>query len=495
MTFPRFRLRLKTLLIAAFLSLGILLAVGYSMLTADYMIRGMDVVLSRDMEATVRHLAQRGMLRSGPFGGYYLADEWEDLPESIRQHFDKQPKGKGTIHKAEVKDVTGRPEMLYFVMIYPVSKRFTERDFGRFGGDPSQFGGDERDRDADRNGDRDGDRNGDKGGERDKDRSAERKDDKNVWYIATTFRRPHERSIVSHQLEDSRRDIWIVGGASIAIVLLIAFLLYSLVARPAGRLVNWTRKLDSHDLKQPVPDFGYTELNELASLVHGSVCRMHETLEREKAFLRFASHELRTPIAVVRNNTELLSKMAARGIDLHDDRVVATLHRLERAGITMSQLTETLLWLSRDDISQLPRKQLSPGLLARQLTEELAFLLNNKQVEVVVEVDDNWTAEFPATPLRIVLGNLIRNAFQHTWEGRVEIRQQGGTIHIDNFEQPTADSDSQDDIEEQKQDRGDQGFGLGLQLTQQLTDRLGWRYSNQAEQDGHRVCLVLDASE
>jgi len=460
MAFPR--LSLKTLLLAAFLSLGVLLAAGYSMLTAEFMIRGMDAVLSRDMEATVRHLAQRGMLRNGEFGGYYLADEWQQLPLSIRENFDYTPKGKGSIHKAFVKDVAGRPDTFYFVMLYPVSKRFAPPPYGS---PNSPLEGAEH--------------------------QQQREQQKQIWYVATSLKRPHERSIVNHQIEDSRRDIWLIGGGSVAVVLLIAYLLYSLVARPAGRLVNWTRKLDSHDLQQPVPDFGYPELNELAALVHGSVCRMHTTLEREKAFLRYASHELRTPIAVVRNNTELLSKMAARGIDLTDDRVVATLDRLERAGITMSQLTETLLWLSRDDISDLPVRQTAPGPLIRQLTEELGFLLNNKSVELVIDVDEDWVAELPSTPLRIVIGNLIRNAFQHTWEGRVEICQQGGVIRIDNFDQKGfAEIDAGN-----QEDRGDQGFGLGLQLTRQLTDRLGWGYENRSEADGHRVVLEVKSRQ
>ncbi|MDO6749732.1 histidine kinase dimerization/phospho-acceptor domain-containing protein, partial [Gilvimarinus sp. 1_MG-2023] len=84
-----------------------------------------------------------------------------------------------------------------------------------------------------------------------------------------------------------------------------------------------------------------------------------------------ASHELRTPIAVVRNNTELLRRLTERHTPLDDTRVLATVARLERAGITMAQLTETLLWLSRDDIASLPVRQIAPSDLLLQLVDEL----------------------------------------------------------------------------------------------------------------------------
>ncbi|WP_244225164.1 histidine kinase dimerization/phospho-acceptor domain-containing protein [Vibrio aquaticus] len=63
------------------------------------------------------------------------------------------------------------------------------------------------------------------------------------------------------------------------------------------------------------------------------------------SFLGYASHELRTPIAVTRNNSELLCKMISKGIPSEKQLVV--LDRIERAGFTMTDLTETLLWLNQ----------------------------------------------------------------------------------------------------------------------------------------------------
>ncbi|MGD9217002.1 MAG: hypothetical protein PVJ84_19485, partial [Desulfobacteraceae bacterium] len=83
-------------------------------------------------------------------------------------------------------------------------------------------------------------------------------------------------------------------------------------------------------------------------------------------------------------------------------------------------------------------------------------------------------------PARIVIHNLIRNAFQHTWRGTIRITQQNGTVDIVN------------DTAKENGNSEDMGFGLGLQLIEQLTARLNWPYSIITESERHRarVCIA-----
>ncbi len=427
------QIKLKTLLLTTFLLLGLALALGYSALTTDYLFRGMDTVLMRDMERTIQSLSGRPATgkTSGRLNDYVWAKEWQQLPEAIQTAFVEPPEQPNVLYKQHNGRWNRKPDVVHFVMRHPMNELT-----------PGQS-------------------------------------EPEYWYISTSLDRPSSDSLFDQRMDESRRNVWIIGAATLLLVGLIAVILYRLIAGPTSRLLEWTRQLDVDTMKEERPDFGYPELNELASLFQVSMTRVQQTMAREQAFLRFASHELRTPIAVIRNNTELLTRMSERGMDIQDDRVEATLQRLERAGITMAQLTETLLWLSREDMSQLPEQPLRPCVLIQQLTDELGFLLNNKNVTLELTLDHDWCAELPETPLRIVLGNLIRNAFQHTWEGTVTISQRQGQIHIDNTNHLTATEDN------------DLGFGLGLQLTQQLTDRLGWHYQNHSEGHGHRVLLAL----
>ena len=118
--------------------------------------------------------------------------------------------------------------------------------------------------------------------------------------------------------------------------------------------------------------------------------------------------------------------------------------------------------------------------LIRQLTAEMRYLLKDKAVEVKLTTE-SCVVLLPEAPARIVLGNLLRNAFQHTWQGRVEILQQQNQVTILNHRNDT--------------DNGDQdlGFGLGLRLTALLTAKLNWPYVNEDKEDLHRAMVTLSA--
>ncbi len=74
----------------------------------------------------------------------------------------------------------------------------------------------------------------------------------------------------------------------------------------------------------------------------------------------------------------------------------------------------------------------------------------------------------PEAAARIVLGNVVRNAFQHTLRGIIHISQHGGVVEVVNYMARESDL------------AGDIGFGLGLELTRRLTARLDWLYTSQA---------------
>lgn len=267
-----------------------------------------------------------------------------------------------------------------------------------------------------------------------------------------------------------------IGLGAIVFFFIALILVQRKIASPVEELKDWAKALDKEQLTQPVPNFHYSELNALGELIKSSLSSVQESLEREQRFLGYASHELRTPIAVTRTNSELLRKMITK--QLPAEKQLEVLDRIERAGFTMTDLTETLLWLNRQEGKSLPSYPVSLGKSIQQIVGELGYLLQGKSVEVTTTVDQT-TLELPEGLCRIVISNLIRNAFQHTENGIVEIAQAGDTLSIVNRNT------------EPKIGRDDLGFGLGLELTQRLIAQYGWTYQTQQSPEGWRVDVTF----
>jgi signal transduction histidine kinase len=348
--------------------------------------------------------------------GFTVATRWQDLPASIQSHLDEHALREEKLLKyVEGNPLFSRPSAGYFVI-------------------KLQQGDSER-------------------------------------YVSSEFLNPPGAAPRPKELPEFIY-IFAIALAAICAFSLVPILLLKKIATPVERLTAWARNLGQDELAKPAPDFHYQELNGLAHIVRASLQSVQESVEREKRFLGYASHELRTPIAVIRSNAELLKKMIDNGLPVARQQEV--LARIERASLTMTDLTETLLWLNRHADKKLPSGRFALDRLIEQLRNELAYLLAGKQIDVSICCEPT-ELDLPEGLCRIVITNLIRNAFQHTQSGSVAIKLAGYQLEIINSN--ALAEESQHEL----------GFGLGLELTERLIARQGWKYINQETDSGCHV--------
>ena len=306
-----------------------------------------------------------------------------------------------------------------------------------------------------------------------------RLDDRTWLYLA--------QSVIVTEDEDLEYDIietvaQIIGLVFALTLLTLAFALSRRIGRPVRRLARWADNLSFERLNE-APDFRFRELNLVAARLRDAFRRIAAGMENEKRFLQHASHELRTPLSVISGNVELLDKLAERRHRCEAER--EAFDRLNRAITNMRQLTETLLWLSRPSEKMPAAEPIELQALMHSLVEENRYLLDSKPVEIVV-TGNGSRIHVPSTPCRIVLANLIRNAFQYTRSGRVSIDVAHDRITIDN--------ENAADVEEDASREDDEyGFGLGLRLVDELCRRLGWGYESSPRGDGRSTTVRFHA--
>jgi signal transduction histidine kinase len=241
--------------------------------------------------------------------------------------------------------------------------------------------------------------------------------------------------------------------------------------KPFYRIGDWVDSLTLENVNRLTPDFEFTELNAIANQQQKALLRLSEVLDKEQSFLRHASHELRTPIAVVKSNSELLTRILSS--DINEDKKEQSLARISRAALNMQHTTETLLWLSQDSNNEHNNNKLALAHvdlneMITNLVEDNQYLLQSKLVKVSLELT-GISIDVLETPCRLILNNLIRNAFQYTAEGNVNIQCFQGSVIVENINQSEGGIDHSG---------SDYGYGFGLRLVDKIINKMGWEYQN-----------------
>ncbi len=210
------------------------------------------------------------------------------------------------------------------------------------------------------------------------------------------------------QREAGERLLIGLAAAGPLLLLLIAVAVHRSVRsalRPVDALTREAAQISSHDTTQrltPVP--GEDEVARLAATLDAMLQRLALGLDRERTFVDDASHELRTPVAVLRGELELaLSDLGDKaGVETS---LRAALGEAER----LSRLAEDLLGLARER---------SGTLMLRREDVDVAALLASTCARLgpasglALEVDAPVGLRLAGDPDRFeqVLGNLVRNS-------------------------------------------------------------------------------------
>jgi two-component system OmpR family sensor kinase len=183
-----------------------------------------------------------------------------------------------------------------------------------------------------------------------------------------------------------------------------AWLVVRTTLRPVRALTRKASVISSLDTGQRLPRvFGDDEVAELARALDSMLARLRVAFERERAFVDDASHELRTPIAVLRGQLEL----ALTTTD-HPEEVERSLQASLAETDRLSRLAEDLLLLARERAGSLVFSHEPVDLLdlayaeARRLAPVLRLRIEVAGDPVVVEGDSNR--------LRQVIANLAANS-------------------------------------------------------------------------------------
>ncbi|MBD8497221.1 sensor histidine kinase [Paenibacillus arenosi] len=245
-----------------------------------------------------------------------------------------------------------------------------------------------------------------------------------VFAVADSIAHAAETIRVANQFHT-----WILLGALVLTLVLVAFFSQRLLG-PLDQLKHATKDIANLNFRKVEIKTG----DEVESLAH-SVNEMSDKLRKAhqelairnqnlQGFISDVSHELKTPIA-------LIKAYAAGMRDGYDDG--SYLEVIEKQADDMTSMVETLLELSRLQVEAYTVAPFDMRELVAQVIDSYKFTLRQQGLELTMhdDKDKDFVVFADRAKMLTVWSNLIRNAISYTTNQRIDIAllRQGSLIH------------------------------------------------------------------
>ncbi|WP_087017872.1 sensor histidine kinase [Thaumasiovibrio subtropicus] len=220
------------------------------------------------------------------------------------------------------------------------------------------------------------------------------------------------------------------------------------------------------------PDFEvesqFRETREIEKTLLKSKTDISRYFQREQDFGRFASHELRTPITVVKGSAELLERLSI-------DHPLANkaIGRIHAASEEMSLLTDAFLLLGKAEIEDQFWSEIDIAAELQRVIQTLLPLYPSRACLI-----DTATSRQPQLAPRsfvvIVLNNLVKNALAYSDDDlKVTLTLEHLIIENNYSETDTA------------------GYGCGLVIVERICERLDWSFEVTKLDSRYQACVTF----
>jgi two-component system, OmpR family, sensor kinase len=233
-------------------------------------------------------------------------------------------------------------------------------------------------------------------------------------------------------LESVRKVLLFVFPTSLLLAAIGGYLLTRRSLSPVIAMTEHASRIGTSTLHErlPVPN-AYDEYGQLATVINGLLSRVQSAFEQQRRFMADASHELRTPISIVRGEADIALAMSDRPPEEYREALSVVRAEARR----LSRIVHDLFLLARADAGQQPLQPRTFYLdeviadcarIARSLASRRGMTLtSNVSCEAAVCGDEDLIR-------RLVL-NLLDNALKYCSEGgtvEIALREEAGCHHV-----------------------------------------------------------------
>jgi signal transduction histidine kinase len=297
-------------------------------------------------------------------------------------------------------------------------------------------------------------------------------------------------------LEHDRRALLVAVSVGAFVALFVAALGGAVIARkmlhPLEDMARQATFISGQDpvVRLSAPDTT-DELGRLGSAFNALLDRLSSALRSQRQFMADASHELRTPVSVVRTAAQVTLARSSRPEREYRESLTIIAEQSAR----LTRLVDAMFFLSRAEAQPLPlsREPLYLDDLVSECVRASRVVASQRDIEISLSAPQELQIWGDDALLHRMIGNLLDNAVRHAASHVLVRLQQTGTeasisVRDDGDGVPAADRER---IFERfvRVDAGPGGAGLGLPIARRIAEAHGGRLV--LEEDGAGACFTV----
>lgn len=259
--------------------------------------------------------------------------------------------------------------------------------------------------------------------------------------------------------------VMIIGFLILAFFI-VSWLLSKLLWRPFYNTLNG---LNNYDIKQHkhlhFDNSSTAEFNQLNMALNKMTDKMYHDFLHQKEFAENASHEMQTPLAVIKANLSLLLQSP----NLRENEM-NQLQSIENTIKKLSALNKALILLSKIENNQF-NENITVNLKDKiqAAIENYKDLILAKNIKIETELSNDLIILANPTLCDILIANLIQNAIRHNYEnGKINILIKDNSLAISNTGEALNISEEELFIRFKKNDASKDSLGLGLSIVKSI---------------------------
>ena len=301
---------------------------------------------------------------------------------------------------------------------------------------------------------------------------------------------------ISKPLADTTQMITTIVGALVLLFVLLTGLLIFVnyfisksIWVPFNKTLENLRNFDiSRDATLKLTKTGIHEFRQLNKALDRMAKKMQRDYINLKEFNENASHEIQTPLAIIKSKLELL----IQGEELNEEQM-GMINSVYEAATRMSRLNQGLLMISKIDNNQFHNtEQVDLQKIMEKMLEHLEEIINLKKIRIIKHFIQPACPQMNRVLSEMMISNLVSNAIRHNIEeGEIRI-----TMDTDGFEISNTGHSLNVHPDElfsrfRKSDRTADSVGLGLAIVKKIIQLYQFDIQYTVKENIHIIKVIL----